>query len=121
MSYAWIIDRDHLAEQELRNSSGRVEDNSKGVFGPSDAPDWMTSLLRDGATVAYVREHGTKPMELFVFKMFDDDHILYYSGRMITDEGASELACFGPLRDFGMPNAGCTLVEYPGHPDMDCG
>lgn len=41
------------------------------------------------------------------FRMFDDDKKLYYSGTIWGDyEG------FEPLYDFGMPNAGCTAIQY---------
>lgn len=40
------------------------------------------------------------------FKMYDDDGELYYSGYAKPD------ADFDPLDDFGMPNAGCTRIDY---------
>jgi hypothetical protein len=39
----------------------------------------------------------------------------------LPDEGDTEAACYGPLGDFGRPNAGCVEIRYPGHPEMDCG
>ena len=43
------------------------------------------------------------------FELFDDDKILYYTGVLFGKyEG------FEPLDDFGMPNAGCTLVKING-------
>lgn len=140
MSYGWIIDRDHLAEAERLNS-GKHEDNAKGTVGPRDIPDWMNLVLAPPPhttdntqqdKIKALREHGGKT---FRFKLYDDDNILYYSGRMITDEfecngwgqhpwdcnhQPTEAACYSPLRDFGMGYAGCTSVRYPGHPDMDC-
>ena len=41
------------------------------------------------------------------FKMFDDDGKLYYVGKIWGDYDG-----FEPLDDFGMPNAGCTTIEY---------
>lgn len=40
------------------------------------------------------------------FRMYDDDGILYYEGRM-------NQYCdgFEPLNDFGTPNAGCTMIK----------
>ncbi len=38
------------------------------------------------------------------FRLLDDDGNVYYRGFVVGDE-------FGPLNDFGMPNAGCTSVE----------
>jgi hypothetical protein len=37
--------------------------------------------------------------------MLDDDGTPYYYGR-------SSLIDFGPLDDFGGPNAGCSTIEY---------
>jgi hypothetical protein len=37
----------------------------------------------------------------FEFRMYDDDGLLYYSGK------SSEYATFDPLDDYGAPNAGC--------------
>jgi hypothetical protein len=39
------------------------------------------------------------------FRLLDDDGEVYYEGRM------SELD-FDPLDDYGMPNAGCTELQY---------
>lgn len=40
------------------------------------------------------------------FRMKDDDGEIYYYGRSSSDSS------FAPLDDFGMPNAGCTTIEY---------
>lgn len=50
-----------------------------------------------------------------LFKMYNDDAELYYTGFLtyrIPAEG-EELVVAGPLADFGMPDAGCTSIEYP--------
>lgn len=41
------------------------------------------------------------------FRMKDDDGVLYYEGVIGGDHYG-----FEPLEDFGMPNAGCTTIEY---------
>ena len=41
------------------------------------------------------------------FRMLDDDGILYYSGAIW-----GEYEGFEPLDEFGMPNAGCTEIQY---------
>lgn len=41
------------------------------------------------------------------FRMFDDDGVLYYEGKIWGDHDG-----FEPLDDFGMPNAGCTDIQY---------
>ncbi len=41
------------------------------------------------------------------FRMLDDDNTIYYHGKIYGDyEG------FEPLDDFGMPHAGCCIIEY---------
>jgi len=42
------------------------------------------------------------------FQMYDDDKVLYYSGRFIGDADQE----FAPLDDFGTPNAGATSIKY---------
>ena len=43
------------------------------------------------------------------FSMYDDDDECYYIGRIYGSyEG------FEPLDDFGMPNAGCTMIKIDG-------
>ena len=44
------------------------------------------------------------------FRMSDDDGEIYYYGYSDDDSDLD------PLDDFGMPNAGCTTIEY-----YDCG
>jgi hypothetical protein len=41
------------------------------------------------------------------FRMLDDDGNLYYEGTIWGDYSG-----FEPLDDFGMPNAGCTGIQY---------
>ena len=88
-AYAWRIDRDHLAE-----TGGDVHDDA-GTTGPHNAPETMLDALTDA--------DGTP------FRMYDDDGILYYSGRIIDPAGAHD---FAPLEDFGTPNAGATEIHY---------
>ncbi len=97
--YAWIIDTDDIGG----------EPSAIGKSGPRNAPDELTSRLARGEG-----EH---------FELYDDDYELYYTGRLVAidDELDDEEACSGPLLDFGMPNAGCTYVRYPGRPELDCG
>jgi hypothetical protein len=93
MTYAWIITRDHFAV-------GDTDDNDIGVIGPRGATVEQISALRAGAG-----RH---------FRMYDDDGEHYYDGRIVgvgTGRNLSDEA-FGPLDDFGMPNAGCTEIRY---------
>ena len=43
------------------------------------------------------------------FSLYDDDKVCYYEGYIF-----GEFNGFEPLDDFGMPNAGCTLVKLNG-------
>ena len=88
--YAWIIDVDHLTD-DPSNDSFRVT-------GPGRAPVEMLTRLDRG--------QGRK------FRMLDDDGIVYYSGRIITDIPAGTETDFGPLWDFGTPNAGAVDIQY---------
>lgn len=87
--YAWIIDKDHLFDDD------RVGD--KGTIGPGDAPDALVARLNAG--------------EGHRFRMFDDDGELYYSGRYIHVD-PEMVDSFKPLDDFGTGNAGCTEIRY---------
>lgn len=82
--YGWIID---ALNEDL------FEDSELGTSGPSNISQEMTELLSEGS--------GEK------FKMFDDDGIWYYTGRIVGDYDG-----FEPLYDFGMPNAGASNIEY---------
>lgn len=49
------------------------------------------------------------------FRLLDDDRIPYYEGRFIDDSENEEwqpTAEFQPLDAYGMPNAGCTIIQY---------
>ena len=41
------------------------------------------------------------------FRMLDDDGTVCYEGVSVADYDG-----FGPLDDFGSPNAGCTEIQY---------
>jgi hypothetical protein len=83
-NYAWVITTDHL-------------DNMPAcVTGPRDATDEQ---------IALAHEKGTR------FKIYDDDGELYYSGRFWSD-GTNGDDDFGPLDDYGAPNAGATEIRY---------
>ena len=91
-NYAWIIDRDHIATEG--EPPGTLL-NAKGLTGPRLAPDVLLASLAAGNGIA--------------FRMRDDDGELYYEGRIACPDDES---MFAPLDDFGMPNAGCTGIEY---------
>ncbi len=87
MSYAWRIDKDLITPE------GKVG-NGVGVMGPAGCNMALCARLND-------YDVGV------AFRMYDDDHNLYYEGRIIGDyEG------FEPMDDYGTPNAGCTGIKY---------
>lgn len=89
--YAWIITKDHL--------EGGPGDSDVGTAGPSRATEEQVELARTQG----------RP-----FKIYDDDGELYYEGRCWSadqDNGLGE-EHFGPLQDFGTPNAGATEIKY---------
>jgi hypothetical protein len=93
VNYAWIIDRDLIAEpgaQPGRNS------NAVGMLGPGDISIETADRLKAGEGVP--------------FRMYDDDNELYYEGRFMGDSESED--AFSPLDDFGSPNAGCTRIDY---------
>lgn len=102
VTYAWTITRDHLS-QRYSDIAAAV-----GVSGPSDASDLALAEVLKG--------HGR------LFRMYDDDGELYYTGRLFDTDGVyEEEACYAPLGDYGMPGAGAVVIKYHGHPEMDCG
>jgi hypothetical protein len=88
--YAWIINED-------TNGTGPegTNMNAVGMLGPRDITPEQEAQLKDGA--------GEE------FKMYDDDGIHYYTGRIIGDYSG-----FEPLDDYGMPNAGAVDIRYGG-------
>jgi hypothetical protein len=80
----WIIDKDHFAD---KTKTAPCNANAVGMIGPR-------SYKGDGKELK-VR-----------FRLLDDDGELYYEGR------SSSNSDFGPLEDFAMPNAGCTIIQY---------
>ena len=82
-TYGWVITADLLGDER----------SDVGTVGPSGCPFSAEHIERDGSK----------------FRMKDDDGEVYYEGRIILGEDEE---WFGPLDDFGMPNAGCTSIEY---------
>ena len=84
---AWVITKDHIADPGAKPGTNR---NAVGMTGPRS----------NALTAEQIASHpAAKP-----FRMFDDDGNLCYEGFLIGDE-------FGPLDDFGEPNAGCTSIQ----------
>jgi hypothetical protein len=100
--YAWIITHDLLADPATDDSY------AVGIMGPKQAPDDLVARVKAG--------------EGHTFKLYDDDGIHYYTGRLLTTgDPADEQYCYAPLQDFGEGWAGCVEVRWPGHSNWDCG
>jgi len=73
--------------------------------------DYGWVITRDHTSAEDVQiVHGSYPVSELrskgtLFKLYDDDGILYYTGFVYKGTG------FEPLDDYGMPNAGCTYIE----------
>lgn len=96
--YAWIITEDHLADEGAPEGTNA---NAVGIIGPSTASEEDIARLKAG--------------EGRTFKMYDDDTELYYTGRLVVSGGMTyddEEACFGPLDDYGTPNAGAVMIRW---------
>jgi hypothetical protein len=93
MTYAWIIDTD---SQPDHSEAQGTNSNAVGMVGPKAAAPELVRRLKMG--------EGHK------FRLLDGDDEVTYTGRFIGDERSQD--AFGPLDDFGMPNAGCTTIEY---------
>jgi len=96
--YAWLITEDRISDGD-----------AKDVMGPSTAhPDLVEAVQRPG-------EHRIR------FRMYDDDGGYYYGGYLTYDPNDdSDEPPYGPLRDFGLPDAGAVRITYPDRPDLDC-
>lgn len=79
----WIIDKDFIADKSKPEGTNA---NAVGVIGPK-------AYKGNGSELSCR------------FRMFDDDDEVYYEGR-------SNNETFDPLDLFGMPNAGCTKIQY---------
>ena len=80
----WIIDIDHMADPTAKTGTNQ---NAVGLVGPSD-------YSGDGNELTHK------------FRLLDDDGVVYYEGRSGDDSD------FGPLEDFGTPNAGASTIQY---------
>jgi hypothetical protein len=92
MAYGWIITKDLLYEDNPALHNEHDIKSAAGTMGPHG--------------VRFTKEDILKGKE---FKMYDDDMILYYEGRIVGDYSG-----FEPLDDFGMPDSSCTSIWYDG-------
>jgi hypothetical protein len=96
MAYGWIITADFV-DAGIHSSRGLTGPN--GIGGVE-----MITLALSAAGRT--------------FCMTDEDGEVYYTGRIYSDNGAGSQDDFGPLDDFGSPNAGCTEIRYYNPDDM---
>jgi hypothetical protein len=89
--YAWIID---AVEPDSGLDRGEV-----GTTGPRNAPDELIAQLETD------RDAGQR------FRIYDDDRVLYYEGRILLPDDPDAHEEFGPLWDWGAPNAGATEIQ----------
>jgi len=116
--YAWIIDKDHLYD-----GPDSICPDEQGVIGPrgADIDNTPRSYAENKAELARNYQHHHQ------FRMYDDDEELYYTGTLFWNGDAecpwndSDDFNYGPLRDYGMPNAGAVTISYTGRPQWDCG
>lgn len=102
--YAWIITEDNLYHPEHS-----ISDES-GKSGPRDADATLINGLGDPMSDIY--------RKAYEFRMYDDDGILYYTGRLATDsDNPSEWQLMAPLYEFAGPSAGATLIKYTNRPE----
>jgi hypothetical protein len=89
LAYAWIITRDYYSDHSWGCAS------NKGLFGPA-------SLSFEEMKQIESNSKGCP------FRMRDDDGELYFEGLLYGEHTTG----FEPLEDFGMPDSGCTTIEY---------
>lgn len=85
--YQWTITEDRV-------TPAGAEGHAVGVIGPRGAELSAGEIIARGVP----------------FRMRDDDGELYYVGAFVGDSTSED--GFGPLDDYGRPNAGCTSIEY---------
>lgn len=103
--YLWYITKAHLKDVE------------PDVHGPRDGDRSQLMLARSLARLTQEADLRTVVDAIPTvrrFRMYDDDGEPYYDGLFLRSPTSTE-GCeddFAPLEDFGMPNAGCTRIDY---------
>jgi len=106
--YAWVITQDHICESiDIVSDDPKPSVYCEGdcLFMPNTCAAWVT-----GPSEATQEEIEQAIKSGIPFKMYDDDGLIYYSGRFWSEDGEPD---FGPLDDYGTPNAGATEIRYP--------
>lgn len=97
---AWVINTDYIADDSAPHPSNA---NAMDMLGPGDSEFWDSNPETPDGVINHP--------DAVDFRLSDDDGELYYEGVMVMGDG-DEADCFGPLDDFGKPNAGCASLEY---------
>ena len=89
----WVITADKLYRP------GKDDASATGTAGPHQATK---------EEVEQAAKHGR------VFRMLDDDGIVYFHGRILTTEehGTGSELDFVPLDEFGRPDSGAVEIQY---------
>lgn len=85
--YAWMITEDRISQGDQKTRIGTIGPRGTGLCAADFANQQTTR-----------------------FRLKDDDGQTYYEGVFVGDHTSEE--AFGPLDDFGTPDAGCTRLEY---------
>lgn len=93
--YGWLIYESYIEEGCLDRETDKRTAKAVEVVGPSGCSDENEQKLRAGEGVE--------------FELYDDDHELYYKGRLIGDFTGLE-----PCDDYGTPNAGAVHTQIEG-------
>jgi hypothetical protein len=108
-TYAWIITEDKIDDG-----------NSLGVAGPGDAPEELFQYDDDNKIIGLVGKTWT-------FRLYDDDGIHYFTGKLTTteqspedDETGPNGALSAPLDGYGEA-FGCTRISWHGKPEWEIG
>lgn len=96
--YVWLITDDSVAAPGERND--------ESTAGPAHVSDDLEKAIR--------MNHVPSGFIRAIFRLYDDDGMFYYRGRMLyADElDGTDEQVFAPLAEFGRPNAGCTRIAW---------
>lgn len=112
---------DHINEKfetsyKLEKDETMTSSETQALCDAVDAPDFVYAWtitgdhINGGEYLNTSSKSFEKGMELpLMFRLCDDDGEVYYTG--YTNDRWTERA-FSPLDDFGMPNDGCTEIQF---------
>jgi len=136
--YAWVLDRDHLYEQDPPDpDTGPTVLSNVGTVGPGDAnvqfPDDDADLYTEEQWRDVVKESLARNYQHHhQFRMYDDDGILYVTGTLYWNGSPTNPdfdaenhwqgeICYSPLREYGEGALGAVEIRYTDRKEWDCG